>query len=213
MQTVIPYKITKRGKPPIRPEPTKSSLSKDSQCKRSIIHVLTCADWNGDCPAVTEQAILSFGGFCANLSKAYFHMSYNQSPNKSVINDIMNKLTNIITVKHMPFAFLVGDLPSLSLCSRLKIQWSTTTLCPFLVHSIHSAQWWVLRIFKHFNGSDLEDVLVACGVIADGSVDQALKGKHFKRGLCCLKLMYEALMSQLVKERLIPYLHGKQNKR
>jgi len=50
---------------------------------------------------------------------------------------------------------------------------------------------------------------VAGGVIADGSVDQALKGKHFKRGLHCLKQVYEALMSQLVKERLITYLADK----
>ena len=61
-------------------------------------------------------------------------------------------------------------------------------------------------IYKRYKGSELEDVLVAAGVIADGSVDNALKEKHFKRGLRCLKLMYEALMSQLVKERLIPYL-------
>ena len=32
------------------------------------------------------------------------------------------------------------------------------------------------------------------------------EGKHYKRGLRCLKLVYEALMSQLVKERLIPHL-------
>jgi len=54
---------------------------------------------------ITEQAIPSYGEFYASLnvehgkSKAYFHMSDSQSPNKSVTNDIMNKLTNIITVK------------------------------------------------------------------------------------------------------------------
>jgi len=46
-------------------------------------------------------------------------MSYNQSPNKSVINDIMNKLTK---VKHMPFAFLVGDLPVYVLVTLLKAE-------------------------------------------------------------------------------------------
>jgi hypothetical protein len=47
---------------------------------------------------------------------------------------------------------------------------------------------------------------VAGGVIAEGSVEHALKGKHYKRGLRCLKLMYEALVSQLVKVKLTPNL-------
>jgi hypothetical protein len=42
--------------------------------------------------------------------------------------------------------------------------------------------------------------------LAEGSVKHALKGKHYKRGLRCLKLMYEALMSQLVKVKLTPNL-------
>jgi hypothetical protein len=49
-------------------------------------------------------------------------------------------------------------------------------------------------INKRYKGSD---VLVAGGAIAEGSVEHALKGKHYKRGLRCLKLMYEALVSQL----------------
>ena len=59
---------------------------------------------------------------------------------------------------------------------------------------------------KQYKGSELGDVLVAAEVVAEGSVDRALKGKHYKRGLRCLRLMYEALISQLVQERFIPYL-------
>jgi len=47
---------------------------------------------------------------------------------------------------------------------------------------------------------------VAAGVIAEGSVDRALKSKHYKRGLRCLRLMYEALVSQLVQEKLTPHI-------
>ena len=57
-------------------------------------------------------------------------------------------------------------------------------------------------IYKRYKGSELGDVFVAGGVVAESSVDHALKGKHYKRGLCCLRLMYEALMSQLAKLRL-----------
>ncbi|KAG0725919.1 hypothetical protein GWK47_037642 [Chionoecetes opilio] len=36
------------------------------------------------------------------------------------------------------------------------------------------------------------------GVIAEGSVDQALRGKHYNRSIRCLRLMYEALMRRLI---------------
>ncbi len=60
-------------------------------------------------------------------------------------------------------------------------------------------------IFKRYMGSELEEVLVAGGVIAAGSVQKALKGIHYKRGIRCFRLMYEALTCQLAK-RLIPKL-------
>ena len=77
-------------------------------------------------------------------------------------------------------------------------------IVPFL-GPFHTQCSMMSAIYKRYKGSEI-DVLVAGGVIADGSVDHAVKGKYFKRGLRCLKLMYEALMSQLVKERLIPRL-------
>lgn len=44
--------------------------------------------------------------------------------NKSVVRDVTDKLSAIIAIKHMLFAFLVGDLPVfvLSLSSKLKTQ-------------------------------------------------------------------------------------------
>jgi len=35
---------------------------------------------------------------------------------------------------------------------------------------------------------------VAAGEIADGSVDQVLRGKHSNRGVRCLRLLYETLV-------------------
>ena len=140
-------------------------------------------------------------------SKAYFHTSYNQPPSKSVVNDIMDKLTTIIATKHMPFAFLVGDHPVYVLITLLKAENPNKyrAIVPFL-GPFHTQCVMMSAIYKRYNGSELADVLVAAGVIAEGSVDRALKGKHYKRGLRCLKLMYEALMSRLLQERLTPHL-------
>ena len=49
-------------------------------------------------------------------------MSYNQPPNKSVVDDIIEKLSTIIITKHMPFAFLVGYLPVYVLITLLKAE-------------------------------------------------------------------------------------------
>ncbi|CAJ1076504.1 hypothetical protein KUCAC02_009111 [Xyrichtys novacula] len=213
MQAVTPYRTSKRGEPPICPKPTTFSSSTEPQPKRSIIHALVRANENGDRPDAAEQTIPSYNGFHASLnkeqskSKAYFHMSYNQLPNKSVVNDIMEKLSHIIITKHMPIAFLVGDHPVYVLVTLLKAENPDKyrDIVPFL-GPFHTQCVMMSAIYKRYKGSELEDVLVAAGVIAERSVDSALKGKHYKRGLRCLRLMYEALVSQLAKERLIPNL-------
>lgn len=58
-------------------------------------------------------------------------------------------------------------------------------------------------IYKRFQGSGLADILVAAGVIADGSVNQALSGKHFRRGMRCIMLMREALIQERIKEIVV----------
>ena len=114
LQTVKPYKTIQRGEPPIHQEPAASSSSTEPQRKRSIIHSLALTDANGDCPDAHNQNLPTYNGChaCLNVykdkSKAYYHMSYSQAPNKSVVNDVMDKLSTIIVTKCMS---LVGDHP------------------------------------------------------------------------------------------------------
>ncbi len=123
------------------------------------------------------------------MSKAYFHASYNQPPNESFVNDIMDKLSSIITTKNMPFAFLVGDQPVYILITQLKAENPIKyhDIVPFL-GPFHMQCIMMSAIYKRYKGSGLEDVLVAAGAISEGSVEQALKVKHYKRGLQCLGL-------------------------
>ena len=55
-------------------------------------------------------------------------------------------------------------------------------------------------IHKRFKG--ISDVLVAAGIIAEGSVDLALGGKHFKSGVHCLQLFYETLIHHALDMQL-----------
>ncbi|KAG0720537.1 hypothetical protein GWK47_048318 [Chionoecetes opilio] len=102
----------------------------------------------------------------------------------------------------------VGEHPVYVIIMQLKAENPNTYLdiVPFL-GPFHTQCVMMSAIYKRYKGSDLGKVLVEAGVIAEASVDSALKGKHYKRGLRSLKLMYEALISQLVKERLTPVLN------
>ena len=163
----------------------------------------------GDRPDAAEQSIPSYNGFHAGLnmeqrkSKACIHMFYSQPPNKSVVKD--NKLTIIIATKRMPFTFLMGDHPVYIFITLLKAE-NPNKYCdivpfPGPFHVMMSA------IYKCYKGSELGEVLVAGEVIAEcSSVDRALNGNHYMKRLHCLRLMYEALMSQLVIGKLTPDL-------
>jgi len=72
---------------------------------------------------------------------------------------------------------------------------------PFMA-AFHIQMSFIYTIYKRFKGSGISDVLVAAGVISDGSVDQALRGKHFKRGVRCLWLFYETLIHHALNKRL-----------
>ena len=56
-------------------------------------------------------------------------------------------------------------------------------------------------IIKRSVGSGLSELLVATGVIRSGSVDQAMKRKHFNRAICCRSLMWETLTHFLLKKQ------------
>jgi hypothetical protein len=199
-------KLRPSSSTPIRPQPAASQSSTEPQRKLSIIHALARPDAH-------YQSIPSYNGFhaCLNAhkdkSKAYYHMSYNQAPNKSVVNDIMDKLSTIIVTKRMPFACLVGYHPVYVLITQLKAENPDKyrDIVPFL-GPFHTQCVMMSAISTRYKGSELGEVLVAGGAITEGSVDRALQGKHYKRGLRCLRLMYEALISQLVKTKVIPDL-------
>ena len=105
--------------------------------------------------------------------------------------------------KSMPFVLLVGDQPVYALVVQLKYENPDLFDCiiPFL-DPFHSQCSFMSAINKRFNGSGLSDLLVAAEVIAEGSVDHALKGKHYKRGVRCCRLMYEVLVRRVIQQEL-----------
>jgi len=131
-----------------------------------------------------------FSGFHANMAKpteksrAIYHMDYPDPPSKTILYDIMYKLTKSINDKNMPFGTIVGDHPVYVLRLALKCENAVhfNRIVPFM-GPFHIQMLFIYAIYKRFKGSGISDVLVAAGVIVEGSVDQELCGKHLKRGV------------------------------
>ena len=51
---------------------------------------------------------------------------------------------------------------------------------------------------KRFSGAGLKDALIQSAVVAEGSVEVALRGKSYNRGIRLYKHLYEALQRLLI---------------
>ena len=147
-------------------------------------------DSNDDRPNVDQQQVPLYSGMQACLnqagerSKVYYQSTYPEPPSKSVINDIIVKNIEGMRHKNIPSLFMVGDLPKYVHIVELKSENSVQfeNIVPVL-GPFHQQLSFIYCIYKRFRGSGIADVLVSAGVIAEGSVDQALRAKHYRRGV------------------------------
>ena len=152
-----------------------------------------------------------FAGFQATIQnvpvkrKPYYYLTLPKPPKKSVVYDVMCRVATVAKKKSMPFVLLVGDQPVYALIVQLKYENQElfdrilSFLCPF-----HTQCSFMSAINKRFNGSGLSDLLVAADIIAESSVDNASKGKHYKRSVRCFRLMFEdeVLVRRIIQPEL-----------
>jgi hypothetical protein len=101
----------------------------------------------------------------------------------------MDKLSTIIATKHMPFAlFLVGDHPVYVIITLLKAENPNKyrDIVPFL-GPFHTQCVMMSAIYKRYKGSELEDVLIAAGVIAEGSHRSCAERQALQEGSALLE--------------------------
>ena len=200
---VLPYKTMKRGQPGVRKEVDISLQTTDEQRKRGVMHTLARLDIAGKNVPAHEQKIGSFAGFQANIhefvekSTAYYFLTFPKPPHKSVVHEVMCRMVAAAEMKSMPFIQLVGDQPVYTLIVQLKNEnaGKFDLILPFHAHLS-----FITAINKRFKGSGLSEILVAADIISEGSVDQALRGKHYKRSIRCLTLMYEVLVRRIIRQ-------------
>lgn len=202
---VHPYKTVNRGQPAVRKEIDISLQTSDEQRKRGVMHALARLDIEGKNIPSNEQKVGSFAGFQANIhefvvkSTAYYFLTFPKPPQKSVVHEVMCRMVAAAEHKSMPFIQLVGDQPVYALIVQLKNEnpHKFELILPFL-GPFHTHISFISAINKRFDGSGLSEILVAADIISEGSVHQALRGKHYNRAIRCLTLMYEVLIRRVI---------------
>ena len=204
--TIAGYKKKERGNP--RPiAQFDKSLTEGTMCQklRGFTHALVRLNHNLGAVMPEEQKNGAYSGFYASIldpisrSKAYFHLTLPKPPNKSVVNDVMKRCVRAAEDKKMPFIQLTGDQPVYALTKEVKSEnpEEFKLVLPIL-GGFHIQMTFLRTIFSRFNGSGLAALAVASGIISAGSVEQAMKGNHFKRGMRLHKLVYECLVRRLI---------------
>ena len=98
-----------------------------------------------------------------------------------------------------PFVLLIGDQPVYTLIVQIRnesdgrFNKTIPILGPF-----HTPVAFITAILKRFKESGLSDICVLAGIIADKTVDQAMRGKHFRRIVRALQLTYESLQHRII---------------
>ena len=111
----------------------------------------------------------------------------------------MTCLLNIIEEKNIPFVLLNRDQPVYTLIVQLRNENKEkfNKIIPIL-GPFHTQVAFITAIAKRFEGSGLSDIFVSASIIADKSVDQAMRRKHFRRIGRALQLTYEALQQRVL---------------
>lgn len=88
-------------------------------------------------------------------------------------------------------------------CKACEIKWKEPEKfrkCVLMMGMFHMIMTYMHILSKRFADGGLKDALIQSTVIAEGSVDSALRGKSYNRGVRMYKLFYEALQRLLIDQ-------------
>lgn len=148
----------------------------------------------------------SYTGYHCNLHsdiekwETYNVKCYSQPPTKEVVKDVLDLCQRIAKQKKMPIIQLVGDQAVYKYIEECLFEhedrWS---LVKGTLGGFHIEMSYLNALGKRLAGSGIEELAVATGVVAAGSVMQALSGKHYNRAMRLHKLIAEALLRIMIE--------------
>ena len=135
-------------------------------------------------------------------SKPYYFTALPKPSTKPVIYTLIEKAEIVAVSKNMPFIQFAGDLPVYAQIVELKYENPDkfAHILPIL-GSFRIEMSFMSAIYKRLKESNIEDLLVEAGLIAQGSVFQALRGSHYNRATRLYKLFYEAMLRIIISHR------------
>ena len=207
---ILSYQSAVRGEPQSFEPINICRGTTDFMKKMFVTHALLRIR-KGDDISPNEKDIGAFTGFMVSVfpkedqSKPYYFTTLPKPPTKSVIYTVMEKTETTAVSKNVPFIQFVGDQPVYAYIVELKYE-NPDKFAHILPMrgSFHIEMSFMSAIYKRLKESNIEDLLVEAGLIAQGSVVQALRGSHYNRATRLYKLFYEAML-------LIIISHGKKN--
>ena len=143
-------------------------------------------------------------------SKPYYFTTLptTKPPTKPVIYTLMEKAETAAVSKSMLFIQFDSDQPVYAHIDELKYETQDqfAHILPIL-GSFHLE----ISFMSDLKESNIEDLLVKAGLIAQGSVVQALRGSHYNRATRLYKLFYEVMLRIIIshdkKNKLFPPPH------
>lgn len=102
--------------------------------------------------------------------------------------------------KNISFVFLVGNMPTYKIIMHIKYEMTESFKdITAILGVFHQQLLYMFDIYKKFVGSGIADILVSAGVVVEGTVDLALRGKHYRRDFRYILLMKEALLYKRIE--------------
>ena len=143
---------------------------------------------NTDAP---DQMIGAYSGFQASPGQEP-SLTHAQPPNKTVVNEMMQRTAEAAEYKSMLFVQLVADQPVYALILDLKHEnhEKYKMILP-VMGGFHAQNDFMATIYKRLKGSGIFQLVHASDLLEEGSTDQTLRGAHHNRGMRCYMLLYD----------------------
>ena len=157
------------------------------------------------CRYTIDAPFPSYTRFTASITeplekhKAYFVVTLPTPPNKIKVYDVIERWEKAAEFKSIPFIQFVGDKPVYALILENKNSSLYERILPVL-GGFHTASAFLSVIYCKLKGFGLEDLSVAAVMIEPGSVDDAIKGGHYKIEMRIHKLIHESLVRILIEQ-------------
>ena len=150
--------------------------------------------WTGFQILVTSNILLVKSGI------GYMDSIDSPASDITTICQIMNRALDIKTVLKLPEIVCVFDQAIYAKAAEIKwkspAKYQTVVI---MLGTFHLLMMYMGVLCKRFKDAGLFDVLVQGSVLAEYSCDRALSGKMYNRGVRAYKIVYEALISQLIE--------------